>query len=59
MSFYRGYLAYMAAILFWMSILPIATDFLMTRMPLLGNNPSRNQPESFSPYYDDEDEDED
>lgn len=37
-SLYRGYLAYMVAITFWMSVLPIATDFMMNRMPLVGND---------------------
>ena len=36
LAFYRGYLAYILAITFWMSILPQATDFMMMSMPLLG-----------------------
>ena len=36
LAFYRGYLAYILAITFWMSVLPQATEFMMQSMPLLG-----------------------
>ena len=34
MSLYKGYGVYSLAILFWMSVLPLATDFLMEKLPL-------------------------
>ena len=34
LSLFRGYSAHMLAILFWMSLLPVATNFLMTKLPL-------------------------
>lgn len=32
-SFYRGYFAYSAAIVFWMSCLPVVTNFIMNQLP--------------------------
>lgn len=37
-AFYRGYLAYILAITFWMSVLPQATEFMMLSMPLIGGS---------------------
>ena len=34
-SLYRGYSAHLLAILFWMSVLPMATDFLMEKLPVM------------------------
>ena len=33
-SLFRGYGAFTVAILFWMSVMPIATDFLMEKLPI-------------------------
>ena len=34
-SLYRGYSMHIFAIMFWMSVLPLATDFLMEKLPLM------------------------
>jgi hypothetical protein len=63
LSLYRGYTAYMLAIVFWMSVLPVATDFIMNRMPLLGNQTKNEQlskgKAQNNPYSNEEDEDDD
>ena len=33
-SLFRGYGAFTVAILFWMSVMPLATDFLMEKLPI-------------------------
>jgi len=33
-SLYRGYTFHLLAMLAWMSIMPVATDFLMEKLPL-------------------------
>ena len=33
-SLFKGYSAHLLAILFWMSVLPMTTDFLMEKLPL-------------------------
>jgi hypothetical protein len=33
-SFYKGYSAFTLAILIWMSAMPLATNFLMEKLPL-------------------------
>ncbi|TNV71969.1 hypothetical protein FGO68_gene13874 [Halteria grandinella] len=55
-AFYRGYLAYILAITFWMSVLPQATDFMMMNMPLIGQGNSTGQLNggTSSPQYDSE-----
>eukprot|EP00347_Sterkiella_histriomuscorum_P016067 403354614 len=67
LAFYRGYFAYMLAIMFWMSVLPQTTDFMMNRVPLLNEmisgqkNKETNSKAQYSPYgnLDDDDEDDD
>jgi hypothetical protein len=39
---FRGYSAYMTAILFWMSLLPICSNYLLQKLPLY-LDPSRVQ----------------
>lgn len=34
LSLFRGYGAFSVAILFWMSVMPLATDFLMEKLPI-------------------------
>jgi hypothetical protein len=34
LSLFRGYGAFTVAILFWMSVMPLATNFLMEKLPL-------------------------
>lgn len=33
-SLYKGYGAFTVAILFWMSVMPLATNFLMEKLPI-------------------------
>ena len=40
-GFYRGYSVYMVAIMFWMSALPITTEFFMSAIPELLNGASK------------------
>ena len=41
--FYRGYSAYMLAIIFWMSALPTGTDFVSNVIPQLADRFSGRQ----------------
>jgi hypothetical protein len=37
MQLYRGFNAYILAIMFWVSVLPLASNFLMQKLPLFLN----------------------
>ena len=56
LSLYRGYTAYMLAIMFWMSFLPAATDFMMANSGF-SPSPALKQNQSSNAFEDDEDDD--
>ena len=55
-SFFKGYTAHTVALLLWMSVLPLATKFLMEQLPLYldASQMPTGQKESDEPSYGEE-----
>ena len=55
LALYRGYSAYMVAILFWMSVLPLTSEYLLMRIPFMGEQKAAKA----NPLLEDEDDEDD